>query len=147
MSTKKEKEKEIKKEIENITFLFDTSSEANNNDFSNGLDILDLYKLQNDINDAEIGIINNFGINDVFTEMKIYDLNYNVKQLLIICEYYNLLKDVRTNKMKKQEIIEQIIFFENNPENIEIVNKRKELWCYIDELKNDKMMKRFIIWE
>ena len=48
--------------------------------------------------------------------------------------------------MKKQDIIEQIILYENNTDNIEMVIKRKELWYYMGELKNDKIMKRFVIW-
>lgn len=108
-----------------------------------GEDLLDLCKLQDELNNMEF---NNGPMgDDVFMEMKNYELNFNVKQLMLICEYYNI-KDIRTNKLKKQDIIEQIILFESNPENIEIVTKRKELWYYIDELKNDKMMKRFVIW-
>jgi len=134
---------------ENITFVLNDDNneiESSMNDY----ELLELYKLQNELNDYEAGI-NYFGdesenVDDIFTQIKLYDLNYNIKQLLLICEYYNLLKDIRANKSKKQNIIEQIIFFENNPKNIEIVNKRKELWYYMDELKNDKIMKRFVIW-
>ena len=134
---------------ENITFVLNDD----NNELEYSMDdseLLELYKLQSELNDYETGT-NYFAnesenVDDIFTQMKLYDLNYNIKQLLIICEYYNLLKDIRANKSKKQDIIEQIIFFENNPENIEIVNKRKELWYYMDELKNDKIMKRFVIW-
>jgi hypothetical protein len=82
---------------------------------------------------------------DIFLEMKNYELNFTVKQLMLICEYYTI-KDIKTNKLKKQDIIEQIILFESDPENIEIVTKRRELWDYMDELKNDKMMKKFVIW-
>jgi hypothetical protein len=83
---------------------------------------------------------------DMYTEMVNYDMNFTVKQLLLICDYYGLMKDVRTNKMKKQDLIEQILLFENNIENYEVVTRRKELWYYINELKNDKMMKKFVIW-
>ena len=82
----------------------------------------------------------------MYTEMVNYDMNYNVKQLLLICEYYGLTKDVRKNKMKKQDVIEQILLFENNMDNYDTVVKRKELWYYINELKNDKMMKKYVIW-
>ena len=82
----------------------------------------------------------------LYTDMLNYDTNFTVKQLLLICEYYGLLKDVKTNKMKKQDIIEQIILFENNNDNYDMVIRRKELWYYINELKEDKMMKKFIIW-
>uniref|UniRef100_A0A6C0HWI2 Uncharacterized protein n=1 Tax=viral metagenome TaxID=1070528 RepID=A0A6C0HWI2_9ZZZZ len=79
---------------------------------------------------------------EIFTQMKNYELNFNVKQLLLICEYYGL----KMNKMKKQDIIEQIILYENNTDNIDVVIKRKELWYYMGELKNDKIMKKFVIW-
>ena len=134
---------------ENISFLLNDDN-IDKDSSMNDCELLELYKLQSELNDYETGV-SYFGnesenTDDIFTQMKLYELNYNVKQLMLICEYYNILKDVRVNKLKKQDIIEQIIFFENNPENIEIVNKRKEFWCYMDELKNDKIMKRFVIW-
>ena len=83
---------------------------------------------------------------DVFVEIKNYDLNYTLKQLLFICEYYNISKGIKLNKMKKQEIIEQIILFENDMSNFNIVTKRKQLWYFMNEIKNDKFMKKYIIW-
>jgi len=118
---------------ENITFFL---NDDENDDF------LDLNALESELNGLELSSIQE---DDIFIEMKNYELNFNVKQLMLICEYYEM-KDIRANKLKKQDIIEQIILFETNPENIEVVTKRKELWYYIDELKNDKMMKRFVIW-
>ena len=83
---------------------------------------------------------------DVFVEIKNYDLNYTLKQLLFICDYYNISKGVKLNKMKKQDIIEQIIIFENDVSNFNLVTKRKQLWYFMDELKSDKFMKKYIIW-
>jgi hypothetical protein len=118
---------------ENITFFL---NDDENDDF------LDLNALESELNGLDLSTIQD---DDIFIEMKNYELNFNVKQLMLICEYYEM-KDIRANKLKKQDIIEQIILFETNPENIEVVTKRKELWYYIDELKNDKMMKKFVIW-
>ena len=123
---------------ENITFFL------NEEEFENDCDV-DIHKLQNELNEMNELEVNNFN-DDVFMEMKNYELNFSVKQLMLICEYYNL-KDIRLNKLKKQEIIEQIVLFEINDENIDIVSRRKELWYYIDELKNDRMMKKFVIWQ
>jgi hypothetical protein len=75
--------------------------------------------------------------------MKTYDDNYNNKQLLLICEYYGINKQART--MKKQDIITLILLLERETENIEIVMKRKLFWSYMEELKQDKIMKRHII--
>jgi hypothetical protein len=118
---------------ENITFFLNDEQTD---------DFLDLNALETELNGMNLS---NIQEDDIFIEMKNYEINFNVKQLMLICEYYEM-KDIRANKLKKQDIIEQIILFETNPENIEVVTRRKELWYYIDELRNDKMMKRFVIW-
>ena len=125
-------------ENENITFFLDDE-----NLYFDSEDDIDIAKLQNELNNVDISSIQD---DDVYLIMKDYELNFNVKQLLLICEYYGISKDIRVNKLKKQDIIEQIILFEKNMENIEITIKRKEMWYYMSELKNDKMMKKFVIW-
>lgn len=76
-----------------------------------------------------------------FTQVKDYELNFTSKQLIAINDYYGL---GNTSKMKKLDIIERIVDFENNDENYEIVNKRQTLWFYIDELKKDPYTKKFV---
>jgi hypothetical protein len=117
-------------------------------DFDKSNDDFNLKKLMEDFENISLHENENAGYeNDqLYIDMLNYDMNFTVKQLLLICEYYGLLKDVKTNKMKKQDIIEQILLFENNNDNYETVIRRKELWYYINELKEDKMMKKFIIW-
>ena len=117
-------------------------------DFDKSNDDFNLKKLMEDFENISLHENENTGYeNDqLYIDMLNYDMNFTVKQLLLICEYYGLLKDVKTNKMKKQDIIEQILLFENNNDNYETVIRRKELWYYINELKEDKMMKKFIIW-
>jgi len=75
-----------------------------------------------------------------------YQLNYTVKQLLLICDYYDIVKSNKLNKCTKDEIIHHLMIFENNSENTEMVLKRKQLWFFMSELKIDKFMKKFIIW-
>ena len=75
-----------------------------------------------------------------------YNENFTVKELLVICEYYGFLKEIKTNKCNKDQIIEILVNFENDPINNEIVFKRQNLWFYINELKNDKFMKKYILW-
>lgn len=75
-----------------------------------------------------------------------YETNYNLKQLLLICDYYNISKELKQSKAKKLEIINAIFVYENNVENIETVIMRKQLWFYMNELKNDKFMKKFVLW-
>ena len=75
-----------------------------------------------------------------------YNENYTVKELLIICEYYGFAKDLKNNKYNKEQIIDFLVTFESDPTNSDIVFKRQNMWFYINELKNDKFMKKFVIW-
>jgi hypothetical protein len=72
--------------------------------------------------------------------------NYTVKQLLIICEYYNIAKDMRTHKFNKCDILNALIIYENKIDNFDKVSRRKQLWAYINELKHDKFMKKYVLW-
>ena len=81
----------------------------------------------------------NYGNDELFYE------EYTVKDLLKICNYYGLDKDIRTSKCKKQDIIATIVYFESLPENFKIVEKRNRMWAYITELLHDPKMKKFII--
>ena len=135
-------------DCENITFEFnetDVSPSIDANDYvvDNNL-TAEFYQLMNGSVNTD-PIVGGEEYDTVFLDIKNYDLNYTVKQLMQICEYYNLSKDIKTNKLKKQDIIEQIIMFENNYDNYDIVLKRKEMWYYMNELKNDKNMKKIVI--
>ena len=75
-----------------------------------------------------------------------YHENFTIKELLLICDYYGISKELKTNKCKKDIIVEVLANFESKFENIDIVSKRKTLWFYINELKNDKFMKKYLLW-
>jgi hypothetical protein len=82
------------------------------------------------------------------TETMCYEIlysDYTVKELLKICKYYNIDGHVRATKCKKQDLITNIVYFENLPENAEIVEKRRLMWYYITELLKDSKMKQYII--
>jgi hypothetical protein len=130
---------------ENILINIDENSFSYNNDND------ELTNLLKEINDCQFDAewFSNLGVNsnsDLLANAIEYDLNYNVKQLLLICDYYGLLKEVKTNKLKKPEIISFLLDFEENVENAIIVYKRKQLWYFMSELKNDKFMKKFLLW-
>lgn len=72
-----------------------------------------------------------------------YDTNYTKKEIEKIIDYYELDK---RNK-KKGELIESIVLFEKNMENIEIVYKRNKLWSYIQEIKCDKYLSKYLIFD
>ena len=95
-----------------------------------------------------------YDIDVLISEHKNYEMNFTIKQLHIICDYYNLTKEtkiydhdtLKARNMKKEELILLIISFENDVENIEIVTRRKNLWFYLDELKSDKYTKKYVLW-
>ena len=70
-----------------------------------------------------------------------YSTNYTRKELNRIADYYEISK----RKKRKDDIIQDIILFEQEPENIEIVYRRKRLWAYIKEIKDDKYLRKFLI--
>ena len=71
-----------------------------------------------------------------------YSTNYNVKGLAQIMDYYDLSK----KNMRKDEMIQMIIMFETDPNNLKIVNRRRRMYKYINELKRDKYFSKFILY-
>ncbi len=103
-------------------------------------DNINIEELMNQLDSVELH-------NELFVpHIMNYHENYTIKELLLICEYYGFAKDVKTNKLNKQQIIEYLVSFENDFRNSTIVYKRKTMWFYINELKNDKFMKKYILW-
>ena len=70
-----------------------------------------------------------------------YSTNYNVKSLGQILDYYEISK----RKMRKDEMVQILIMFEEDPQNTEIVERRKRMWVNVEELKEDKYFAKYII--
>ncbi len=75
-----------------------------------------------------------------------YTENYTVKELLLICEYYGFAKEIKANKLGKDLLIQCLVDYEMDPINAVIVEKRRNMWFFINELKNDKFMKKYVLW-
>ena len=104
---------------------------------------------ENDFNiDELMAEIYNIDLNNELTIPQIinYNENYTVKEVLMICEYYGFAKDLKNNKYNKEQIIDFLVTFESDINNSDIVCKRQNMWFYINELKNDKFMKKFVLW-
>lgn len=104
---------------------------------------------QNDFSiDELMAEIDNTELNDdiIVPHILNYNENFTVKELLMICEYYGFAKDLKNNKYNKEQIIHFLVSFESDHANSDIVFKRQNMWFYINELKNDKFMKKFVIW-
>ena len=92
--------------------------------------------------------IENNELDDDLTVPKMinYHENFTVKELLLICDYYGFSKELKTNKCNKDQIIGILVSFESDLNNSDIVFKRQNMWFFINELKNDKFMKKYLLW-
>ena len=128
---------------ENISFFLEDKNKEEESE-------IDLSQLINEFNllknpnskKRNIEINKDKNIQEIETDLKSYNLN----ELYKIVEYYGLLKNIKIAKYKKTEIVFIIKMFELNEENKLIVEKRKKLWFYLNELSNDKIMKKYVIW-
>ncbi len=89
-------------------------------------------------------IINNAEGDNFSTIYFLMEEEYNQftkKELERICDYYEISK----RKKRKADLIQDIIIFEQDQLNNEIVEKRTELWYCIEQIKNDKYLKKYLI--
>ena len=113
-------------------------------------------KNENDANNVEETDLDNFldSYNEIYNEnhdayisQKLdYQMNYVVKELLFICDYYGISKQLKAAKCNKEDIITVLVNFEMNQINSEIVMRRKKAWFCLGQLKNDKFFKKYILW-
>ena len=96
------------------------------------------------INEVDLLEITNESIMDDYIASEInYQTNFTKKELERIADYYMISK----RKKKKDELITDIVFFEKDSTNLMIVHKRKKLWAYMLEIKEDKYLRKFLILE
>ena len=129
---------------ENITFLFE---DINDELEDNGLELEQMLQT--------FQLDDNGTMNDMIYFIKrdyyrgnyefYYNEEYGVKDLLKICQYYGIAKTVKASKCKKQDIISTIIYFENSPENYDIVESRHKMWAYMIELLEDPKMRGYLL--
>lgn len=105
----------------------------------------ELYDVTNDFNmDKLVDVIDNELEMDYDTRYAVYFQHYNdtykKEDLKRISEYY----EVCESRLNKDNMIDNIIFFEFNKDNKDIVLRRKQNWFYMHELKSDKYLKKFI---
>jgi len=117
---------EIKENINN-TDINDVDSILNDDNFFQDKDFHDQFQF--------------FDEDNIMAQHIDYFENYTVKMLQHIAAYYKIPK----TRLKKEELIQLIIQFENLDEHSELVYNRKKMWHYINELKNDSYFSKFII--
>ena len=87
---------------------------------------------------------NNFSdYESAYAQILDYKTNYLKKDLIKIAEYY----DISVRKKTKDILVEEILSFENNPENCIIIERRQTLWFYLNELMEDNYLRKYIIFD
>jgi hypothetical protein len=122
---------------ENITFFLDEDEEITSNNFDAEFDINNvLQEIENEELNEDLKL----------PQLINYHENFTIKELMLICEYYGFAKELKTKKYNKEEIIHFLVEYELNSLNSEIVYRRQNMWFYMNELKNDKFMKKYVLW-
>jgi len=112
-----------------------TDNKIENDDLVNYNEIINLV-------DISIEEKINLEYNDKIVALKLfYSENYTKNYLDKIADYYGISK----RKKRKSNLIKDIVQFECNDQNDFIVERRKTLWYYIEELENDVKMSKYII--
>ena len=144
--------------IEDSKTHFTSSSNDNENDNDNDNESENSYKI------TMYDIKKKYTLdNSCMLEID-YSMNYNMKMLTHIASYYNIIKNnnnglgvsilkgkdkddktKKTKKLLKHDLIKEIILFETNFENHNIVLKFRKMLEKMDALKKDKYFSSFIL--
>ena len=138
----------------NISFLLEEKDDDENEqekefDFSNFVKEMDELTKDNNYNyNNNNSELLYYVEKSVFTneDETYYSEKYTIKDLMKICCYYGIDKNIKSSKCRKQDIIATIVFFEGQIENAEIVCKRHNMWAYMTELIADPKMRAYLIW-
>ena len=131
------------KKEDNIIFSLDEVSLDKNDDFEFDMNEL-LQQFENTADEADADYVLNTDL--MIPYMMHYSDNFTIKELFLICDYYGISKELKANKCTKDLIVQFLVEFETNPDNNDIVFKRQNMWFYMNELKSDKFMKKFVLW-
>lgn len=115
--------------------------EDNDNKINEVVNYNDIVDLVNNLDVSKNNYENENYDDNWFALIYQYEADYTKKELDKIADYYNISK----RKKKKMELCEEIVIFEMTPENEDIVNHRKLMWFYFEEIKKDNYLKKFII--
>ena len=151
-------------------FTSSSSDGSNDNDNYNEHDNEDDKETENVYRITMYEIRNKYKIENSYMLEIDYSMNYNMKMLTHIANYYNIIKNnknglgivalavavtgtkthkipkiPKAKKLLKSELIKEIILFETDESNHHIVLKFRKMLEKIDELKQDKYFSSFVL--
>lgn len=92
-------------------------------------------------------ILNNVMVNETFdgdayvAKQLDYQENYTMNDLKKIADYYN----IQTRKLRKDELIQELVIFESDENNNEVYLRRLQAWYWLKEFKQDAKLKQYIL--
>jgi len=114
--------------------------------------IADLYKQldeQESEQESEHDRLSNsssLGIDTMVALTLDYDTNHTLSDIKRIIDYYNdEYKVIQPISRKKGDIINALVQFELDPENENIVTRRKTMWLYLKVIREDKHLSKYLI--
>ena len=114
------------------------------NDNKSTKEEINMEELINEVNEKYKTIENNdffdYDMDNYIALETEYNINYIIPQLHHIAKYYKL----SIRKKNKYEIIQDIVLFEIDPLNMEIVTRRQYLWQCINEVNSDNYLQKFL---
>jgi len=119
-------------EIEKIELFDENDENDENNENSKEFASFDDFFLQDCENAAD---------NLLYVKKVDYMENYRVEDLKKIAKFY----EIPVQRKKKEDLVEEIIVYEDCLENLEKVQRRMLYWGYLEELKADPYFKQFVI--
>ena len=127
---------------DNIKFELNIKEQDTNNEIFSYDDIVELVNKEDEKNEekTEEGFDYLNEVDMMQAYVCDYDFNYKKTELVHIAKYY----EISIRKKNKIDLIHEIVEFESNPENLGVVNRRKLLWDYIEEIKSDPYLSNFI---
>jgi len=134
----------------NISFLLEDNETSLINDEDNNILIAEMMReFSLDTEEEEEDIKSEYFLKkDIYfgNEELYYDEEYTVKELMKICQYYDISKHIKASKCKKQDIILTIVYFESLDENYDIVQQRHKMWSHMTDLMSDPKMRCYLLW-
>lgn len=85
--------------------------------------------------------VNSFDCDSFVAKQLDYQENYTMPELKRIADYY----EISIRKMRKDEVVQELVIFEGDPNNSVTYLKRLEAWYWLKELKKDLKLKQYIL--
>jgi len=127
----------------NLTYsLYENEKQTEDVDYNDILRDIEEEESKRELSNKNV-IHQEVSLDDITARELDYETNNTKKDLVKIAEYY----EISIRKKNKADLISEIVIFESAIENAAIVERRRELWFYINEISEDKYLSKYLIFD